>query len=436
MDILSLENGMILTSLVGGEWYKGTIRVDRESGTIVELGPEVVAAEGDERVDLAGNVLIPGLVVGHHHLYSALARGMPAPRFTPTNFPETLEYIWWVLDRALDEETVYLSTVAGLAGAARVGITGIIDHHASPSFISGSLATMARAFEEFGMRGQLCYEVTDRNRPGEGAEGVEENRRFALSTLKHPLLKAAVGGHASFTINDKTLDDMAALCDSMDLPLHIHLLEDKSDETLSIDRYDMSPEARLTLRNFFKPGAIIVHGVHLSETKLRRIQEAGATMVNNPRSNMNNRVGRAPSGTGSWALGTDGIDSDILAEARTAFFRGREDEPPVDWMAPITMLKNAQNLLGRPFGLELGTLRSGGAADITVLDYDPPTPLDGDNFSGHLYFGLGASSCRSTMVNGRWVMRDRILVGVDEAKLLAKSREGARKLYKKMEALQ
>ncbi|MBU1240938.1 amidohydrolase family protein, partial [Myxococcota bacterium] len=290
--------------------------------------------------------------------------------------------------------------------------------------------------DEFGMRGQLCYEITDRNREGEGAEGIEENRRFALSVMKHPLLKAALGAHASFTITDKTLDDMAALQDSMDLPLHIHLLEDKADEVVSIDKFDMSPEARLTLRGFFRPGAIIVHGVHLSDTKLKRIQESGATMVNNPRSNMNNRVGRAPSGHGSWALGTDGIDSDILAEARTAFFRGREDNPPVDWMGPMHMLKNAQNLLGRPFGLDLGTLSEGGAADITVLDYHAPTPLNGDNFSGHLYFGLGSYACESTMVKGRWVMKNRSLVGVDEERLLALSREGAKKLYKKMEEIQ
>ena len=227
---------------------------------------------------------------------------------------------------------------------------------------------------------------------------------------------------------------MASLCAEMDLPIHIHLLEDKSDDELSIERYGMSPESRLTIRNLFKPGAIIVHGVHLSESKLRKSQESGAFMVNNPRSNMNNRVGLAMVGHGEWALGTDGIDSDILAEARASFFRGREDDPPLDWMAPMNMPKRSQQMRGRPCGLKLATLAEGTTADITFLDYDPPTPLDGDNFSGHLYFGLGSYACTSTMVNGKWVMKDRELVTVDERDILKKSREGAKRLYKKMGA--
>jgi putative selenium metabolism protein SsnA len=433
MGFLSIENGNILTSIHGGEWFKGTIRINKISGLIEEMGPNVKAHEGDEIVDMTGYTLTPGLVVGHHHLYSSLARGMPAPKQNPTNFPETLEYIWWVLDRALDEETVYLSTVAGLAGAARMGITGIVDHHASPNFISGSLKTMAKGFEEFGMRGMLCYEVTDRNGDNEGKRGVEENKDFAKYAINHPLLRAAVGGHASFTINDSTLDDMANLCDSMSLPLHIHLLEDKSDETISIKEFGMSPVSRLKIRNFFNPGDIIVHGVHLSDAQLKSIVDTGAQMVYNPRSNMNNRVGKANISIGNWALGTDGIDSDILTEARTCFFRGRENNPPIEWDSTFKFLKQSQNLLGYHFGLELGHLKKGSAADITVLDYDPPTPMDSGNFSGHLAFGLSSWSVDSTMVAGKWVLRHKKLVTVDEAELMAKTREGAVKLYKKME---
>ena len=149
-------------------------------------------------VDCSGCLVLPGLVCGHGHLYSALATGMPGPAVAPTNFVEILERVWWRLDEALDAASLRASALVGAMGAVRAGTTCIIDHHASPSFIDGSLDVIADALEEVGLRSVLCYEVTDRGGAGRRDAGVRENERFLGADRR--LSRGLVGGHAGFTM--------------------------------------------------------------------------------------------------------------------------------------------------------------------------------------------------------------------------------------------
>ena len=137
-----------------------------------------------------------GLVCGHHHLYSALARGMPAPPRTPHNFQEILELVWWRLDCALDLEMIRWSAMLGALEALEAGTTAIVDHHASPNAIEGSLSVIADACAEVGVRVCCCYEVTDRNGPDGMRAGLAENERFLRAGGR-----GFVGAHACFTLS-------------------------------------------------------------------------------------------------------------------------------------------------------------------------------------------------------------------------------------------
>jgi cytosine/adenosine deaminase-related metal-dependent hydrolase len=209
------------------------LRIERE--TIVARGPSLTPATGEEVVDLDGALVLPGLVNAHTHLYSALARGMPGPIEPPRSFLEILERVWWRLDRALDAESVSLSGLLGAIEAARSGTTLLFDHHASPSFIEGSLATLRRAVEQVGLRSVLAYETTDRNGPDGRDAGIRENLA-CLAVGETALTRGIVGAHASFTLSDESLDRLSAAVSGANSSLHVHAAEDRADVEDSLRR--------------------------------------------------------------------------------------------------------------------------------------------------------------------------------------------------------
>ena len=249
----------------------------------------------------------PGLVCAHHHLYSALARGMPAPPRTPSGFVEILEMVWWRLDRALDLESIRWSAMLGALEALERGCTAVIDHHESPEAIEGSLTVIADACAEVGVRVNCAYGVTDRHGADGALQGLAENERFLRDGGR-----GMVGVHAAFTCTDGTLEAAAGLAAEMGVGVHVHVAEGPGDAD-AVDR----------LRDLAADDWMLVHGVHLPDD-----HGLAGTMVHNPRSNMNNAVGYARPArfANPVALGSDGIGADMLDEFRLAYVRQREND--------------------------------------------------------------------------------------------------------------
>ncbi len=247
----------------------------------------------------------PGLVCAHHHLYSALARGMPAPPRQPTDFLSILQQIWWRLDTALDLDTIYWSAKLGALEALLSGTTGIVDHHESPSAIEGSLDVITQACEEVGVRVVCSYGVTERHGRDGGRRGLAENERFIRAGGR-----GLVGVHAAFTCSDELLHDVAGLADDLGVGVHIHVAEGPDDL-----------EAGRRLENMARDNWLLVHCVHLD-------RPLAGVVVHNPRSNMNNAVGyaRPAKWTQPVMLGTDGIGADMLEEFRLAYVAHRQDD--------------------------------------------------------------------------------------------------------------
>lgn len=247
----------------------------------------------------------PGLVCAHHHLYSALARGMPAPPRQPTDFLSILQQIWWRLDTALDLDTIYWSAKLGALEALLSGTTGIVDHHESPSAIEGSLDVITQACEEVGVRVVCSYGVTERHGRDGGRRGLAENERFIRAGGR-----GLVGVHAAFTCSDELLHDVAGLADDLGVGVHIHVAEGPDDL-----------EAGRRLENIARDNWLLVHCVHLD-------RPLAGVVVHNPRSNMNNAVGyaRPAKWTQPVMLGTDGIGADMLEEFRLAYVAHRQDD--------------------------------------------------------------------------------------------------------------
>lgn len=416
---------------------------------IVAVGKNLTEQYPDAEVYAPGGYVSPGLVCSHNHFYSALSRGLMVSLKPSKDFVQQLEHLWWLLDRALDEDLIRASGLSGAAEAVFSGVTSVIDHHASPACIDGSLDLLREGFETVGLRGILCYETTDRNGPEGAAAGIRENERFALALdaerntslntgKPEPLVEAAIGAHASFTIGEDTLDALARVCKATGRGLHIHAAEDAFDAVDSRYRFHQDIAHRLDEAGVLGPKTIIAHGLFISDEEIERCNERQCFLAHNPRSNMNNQVGYNQR-IGAWkypVLGTDGIGSDMIEEAKFAFFKHRDAGGSL-WMDSFfAMLQRGNDILERYFiGKRFGRIEAGYEADLTFWDYDPPTPLLAANLAGHGAFGLSSRMVRSTMVGGRFAVKDRRAC-FDAEGIAEQSRKQTKRLWQRMEELQ
>jgi putative selenium metabolism protein SsnA len=392
-------------------------------------------------LDAAGRVVLPGLVNAHHHLYSTFARGMPIAPGTPLHdFPHILEGIWWRLDRALGLDQVEAGAWPPLMDCLRWGTTTIVDHHASPEAIGGSLDALARACGQAGVRACLCYEITDRNGVRGAQQGIEENATFATRSSGQLRLTALLGLHASFTVSDSTLE-AAARAVPADLPIHVHVAEDAADIERTQASYQATILDRLQHCGLLRKGSLLVHGVHLGDTELRQVASSGAWLVHNPESNANNAVGqldvlRAMQLGVRVALGTDGMASSMLRAAKSAYLTARNlrRDPTVGMELPRKLLLDANMQIARErFGdPTIGTVTAGAPADLCVLDYDPPTPLRDDTFDGHLVFGMTEAPVLATVSDGRVRWNRGVFPGLDEGAIRRRVDDAAQAVWSKL----
>jgi putative selenium metabolism protein SsnA len=421
------------------------------NGSVVTEGENIVAiadaAElkknypNAEAVDCAGKVVLPGFICAHHHFYSTMARGMAIPGEPASNFVEILERLWWKVDRAIDGDDITLSAQIPLIECIRNGTTTIIDHHASPSMRDGSLDLIEATVREAGLRASLCYEVSDRNIKG---GGIAENERFIKKVGKGDgQIAAMMGLHASFTLSDETLETCVGIAKDAGVGCHIHVAEDAADRQDSLDKYGIPTVERLHKLGVSGEKSIFVHCVHVGESEMDTIAATKTAVVHNPESNMNNAVGvtkvlkMLEKGI-LVGLGTDGMNSDMLAQMRCAYLLHRLDnrDPRVAFMeAPQMLLGNNADIVERQFDIRVGELAEGRPADMAILDYKPPTPLNEDNFLGHLIFGLVDATVDTTVCRGQILMKNKQILTMDEERIAARSRELAPQVWKRLQEL-
>lgn len=405
-------------------------------------------------VDAHGGLITPGFLCAHTHFYGAFARAMAIPGEPPRNFPDILRQLWWRLDKALTPEDIAASAEVFLVDAIRHGTTCVIDHHASPNAVDGSLDIIAGAVATSGIRACLAYEVSDRDGPAVMEAGMRENERFirALRGEFKPLaeaglLAASYGLHASFTLGPETLERCAASGADLGVGFHIHVAEDVSDELDSVTKYSQRVVERLMNEHILGPRSIAAHCVHVSSGEIASLAETHTHGVHNPRSNMNNAVGRAPveemlAAGVNVGLGNDGFSMNMMQEMKAAYLMHKlaAADPrvmPGDLVLQMEFAHNSRivEAVFNPFAADfprVGELSVGAAADIVLLDYYPPTPLSHENFPWHLLFGIDAQHVNSTMVAGRWLMRDRQVLEMDEERIHARARELAGALWKRI----
>lgn len=412
--------------------------------TIVEVGDfETLKKKyaDAEFIDAKGGVIHPAFINTHEHIYSALARGLSIKGYAPNGFLEILDGLWWTIDRNLDNDLTKLSAEATYLECIKNGVTTIFDHHASFGEISGSLFAIEEAARDFGVRSVLCYEISDRDGKEKAHAAIKENVDFAKHalSLKDDFIKGMMGMHASFTISDETME----LCRKekpKEIGYHIHVAEDILDLHRCLKEHGKRIVDRLYDWDVLGEKTLLAHCIYVNPHEMDLIRDTNTMVVHNPESNMSNACGCPPTMeivhkgilTG---LGTDGYTHDMIESWKVANILHKHHlvDPGAAWAeVPEMLFQGNARIANRYFEKKLGVLEKGAAADIIITDYIPPTPMNAGNLNGHMLFGMNGRSVVTTVGNGKILMKNRELQGIDEERCLAKIREGAARLEKKI----
>ena len=415
-----------------------------EDNTIVEVGDfETLKKKyvDAEFIDAKGGVIHPAFINTHEHIYSALARGLSIKGYAPNGFLEILDGLWWTIDRNLDNDLTKLSAEATYLECIKNGVTTIFDHHASFGEISGSLFAIEEAARDFGVRSVLCYEISDRDGKEKAHAAIKENVDFAKHalSLKDDFIKGMMGMHASFTISDETME----LCRKekpKEIGYHIHVAEDILDLHRCLKEHGKRIVDRLYDWDVLGEKTLLAHCIYVNPHEMDLIRDTNTMVVHNPESNMGNACGCPPTMeivhkgilTG---LGTDGYTHDMIESWKVANILHKHHlvDPGAAWAeVPEMLFQGNARIANRYFEKKLGVLEKGAAADIIITDYIPPTPMNAGNLNGHMLFGMNGRSVVTTVGNGKVLMKNRELQGIDEERCLAKIREGAARLEKKI----
>lgn len=405
------------------EFKKTSIKVHEGPEGKIEFAPQFPTKETDTILDCNGKPVMKSFACGHHHVYSALARGMGAPQKIPANFHEVLQYVWWTLDKCLDLQMIEASALSTALYCAKNGVTFVIDHHASPFAIENSLETIAAAFDKVGVSHLLCYEISDRDGLVPRQKGLEETETYLKNKNQ-----GLVGLHASFTVGNDLLKQAVALAEKYDSGVHVHVAEDPIDQD-----YCLRDHGKRVIKRFSQAGVlafsktILGHCLHLDAEERELVQRSPVYVAQNTESNLNNNVGVFNSrGLGdNIMLGTDGMHSDMLRSAKAAYLVGQNAES-------ITPDGIYQRFRKVHHYLKENRFSGDGENNLVILDYDTPTEIQQNNFTGHFVYGIDSRHVESVISNGRLLVKDRKVLTVNEDEILQFAREMGNRLWEEM----
>ncbi len=416
-------------------------------GRVEEIAPEKYLRERypeEEILDAGGQYVMPGNICAHTHFYGAFSRGLAIPAEPAANFAEILETLWWPLDESLTLEDVRYSALVSMADAIRHGTTTLVDHHASPNAIDGSLDIIAEAVDQAGLRASLCYEVTDRGGAQKAQAGIAENLRFITRVRngdnQDGRLAAMFGLHAGLTLSDDTLEASREAAPA-GIGFHIHVAEHSVDEYDSLSKWGLRVVDRLEKHGILGPNTLVAHAVHIDPREMVLLAQSGTWVSNQPRSNMNNGVGVAPVEAMrrlgiQVGLGNDGFSNTMWDEWKAVYLvqklwnldPRRMNGADVAEMAIYTNSALASQMFRVG---PIGVLSPGAQADLIFVDYHPFTALTADNLPWHILFGFNESMVTTTMVAGKLLMHKRELLTLDEAQVAARARELSADVWKR-----
>ncbi len=396
------------------------------SGKIVQRGVGLKPEPGDEVISLAGRFVLPGFVSAQHRPYSLALRGRPRKGAGFAAEQALLESIEAKLEPDDLEAFAAASALEGLTS----GTTTVVSvFHSSKA--QGTSDRVAKGLSEVGVRGVVACEVSDRHGAVMREEALESAASFAKGAKGR--MRGALGITGLGSLSDDTLNGVRAVVELTPVPVVVTVGEDPAEEKASQERFGAQPVDRLLDAGLITAKTILAQLVNLAWPDLSRVLGTGAWLALASRANMATQAGAATAGKfgvrGCLATGTSSLD--LLEEARVAWLRSRDAAQPID---PLRFLTNGSRLAGDVFGLPMGSLREGAAADLVVLDYASATPFDSGSLANHLVSGLSSRHVESVMIDGLWRLWKRRPLSVDPVAVAQAARAASDRVWAKVTA--
>ena len=401
---------------------------------IVAVGtPEEIARQfaASETIEAAGHVVLPGLVNTHTHAPMVMYRGL-ADDLALMDWLQ--KYIFPAEAKTVSPEMVRVGTRLAALEMIQSGTTTFADMYYFEEEI-------ARATKAAGLRGVLGetiigFPVADAKTP---AEALKRTEAFMREFAGDDLITAVPAPHSPYTVDEPTLRAIRELADRYKVPILIHLAETEDEVNIIREKHGMSPTAWLDSLGFLRPNVVAAHCVWLTDDDIAIMKRAGAAVSHNPESNMKLASGVAPvpkylAAGITVGLGTDGAasnnDLDMFGAMRqTAFLHKLASRDPR--AVPATAVLEMATIGGaRALGLDkrVGSLEAGKRADLIVVAMNGARQTPMYNPVSHLVYVARGDDVRTTVVNGKVLMRDRQMRTLDERVVLADARALAKKV--------
>ncbi|EMA43183.1 amidohydrolase family protein [Halococcus saccharolyticus] len=351
------------------------VHVVVEDGEIV--GIEDGYAPGDA-IDARDEVVIPGLVNCHTHMYALPIRGAPLD-VAPQSFYEALTDIWWEVDEAFTEEDARLSALGSCAEMLAGGVTSFCDNYSGPNTLPGALDAVADGVAATPIRGLITFETTARNSEDEAMAGLDENQRFVgEGEDEYDRVNGHYCLHTLFTNTEDVVVECTERAQADDRPVQIHLEEGRIDVHRSIEEYGERPVQALESMGFLDADVIAAHCVHATDEEIEILADHDARVAHNPYSNVNNAVGIAnvekmQAEGMTIGIGDDGWDPDMFETMRSAVGIHKLKQHNPSGFDGAKALEWATRGSAAVMGMDdsVGSIEEGKRADFVTLDLGP-----------------------------------------------------------------
>lgn len=435
------------TLLVRGTVLTMNNNLDRYSDGAVAIRGNSVLAVGStddilaeytahEVIDCSGQIVMPGLVNAHTHMPMTLLRAMA----------DDLRLDVWLMGYMMPTEREFVSpefcrlgTQLSCAEMIRGGTTLFADMYYYE-------ADIAQATADAGLRAVCGQSIM--KFPAPDADSYEQSlaytRRFIEEWLGHPLIVPSVAPHAPYTCTDEILQACTDLALEFDVPLQIHILETRQEAEDSWEEFEKKVVNRLVDLGVFRARTIAAHCVHVDSEDIRLLHKHNVAVVHNPTSNLKLASGIAPvkemleRGV-QLSIGTDGAasnnDLDMFEEMRLAalLVKGATFDPTALPARDALLMATRWGAEALHLGHITGSLEPGKRADLIIVDRSPlhnapHFERDPNSVYSQIVYATQAADVQHVMVNGRWLMRDRALLTLDEEAIRAQAAEYARQI--------